>query len=428
MDYAAARAFLDRLPRYEVKPGLERVRRLLDAVGRPERTSRAIHVAGTNGKGSVVAMLASVLHRAGFRVGRYTSPELVDFRDRVVVDGAWISEEALALGVDRLQEAIDAGDPASQFEAITALAFDHFARLGVDLAVIEVGLGGRFDATNVVSPILTVLTNVTLDHQWILGESLEEIAWEKAGIAKAGVPLICGDLDPTVQRVVAAECARVGAEMLPSGTIDVTARETDWTSAHYTAGVSGRRLEIELPLPGRYQEENLRVVLRAVDALREKGLDIPDDAIVEGLREVTWPGRFEIVHRDPIIVLEGAHNPAGAERLAADIVARVPDPARRHLLFGVLGDKNAREMLDVLGPAFGSIALCQSSSPRALPVTELRQLTAARALDTAWYHSVAEALEGILPTLCKADVLVVAGSLTVVAEARQGLTEERWRR
>ena len=230
------------------------------------------------------------------------------------------------------------------------------------------------------------------------------------------------------RRVVEAECARVGAEMLPAGTIDVTARGVDWTVAHHTASVSGLRLEIELQLLGGYQEENLRVALRAVEALREHGLDILDEAVVEGLRDATWPGRFEIVRRNPIVVLEGAHNLAGAERLAADIVSRVPDRAHRHLLLGVLADKDAGGMLDVLGPAFRHIALCQSSSPRALPVADLREFATARGLDVAWYHSVAEALGAILPTLCEADVLVVAGSLTVVAEARQGLTEGRWRR
>ena len=428
MNVAAAHALLDRLPRFEVKPGLERVRRLLEALDHPEQDFPAIHVAGTNGKGSVVAMLARVLVHAGLRVGRYTSPQVIDFRDRIAVNRAWIPEEALAEGVSRLQRAIAEGDTPSQFEAITALALEHFARCDVDLAVVEVGLGGRFDATNVVSPILTILTNVALDHQWILGETIEQIAWEKAGIAKAETPLLHGSLEAPARDVVLAECTAVGAESVPAESIDVERVGADWDVARYRATLSGRGIEFDLPLLGGYQKENLRIVLRAIEILREQGRRVTDEAVVEGLHAVEWPGRFEVLRRNPTVVLEGAHNVDGARRLAADIASRVPDRARRHLLFGVLEDKDAEGMLDALAPIFGRLALCESSSPRALPAAELQERAEARGLDSAWYHSLDEALAEVLPSLGEGDVLVVAGSLTVVAEARQGLMEGRWRR
>ena len=428
MTYSEVRALLDTLPRFEVKPGLERTRRLLDVLDHPEDRFPAIHVAGTNGKGSIVAMLASVLQQAGLRVGRYTSPEVLEFRDRIVVNGDWISEQELADGVSRMQGALAGEDVPSQFEAITALALEHFARHAVDIAVVEVGLGGRFDATNVVSPVLTVLSNVAIDHQWILGESLEEIAWEKAGIAKAGVPLVHGSLAAPVLKIVSGECENVGAIAVSAEDTDVVRTSVDWDAARYRATLSGRGIEIELPLLGGYQLENLRLVLRTIELLREQGLIVPDQAVVEGLRTVEWPGRFEVVRRAPTIVLEGAHNVAGARVLATDIASMVPEQAHRHVVFGVLADKDARGMLDALVPAFGRIALCQSESPRALRVRELHERAAARSLGVAWYHSVDEAMEAVLPSLGEADVLVVAGSLTVVAEARRGLMEGRWKR
>jgi len=428
MDYTSARALLDSLPRFEVKPGLERTRRLLEALGHPEERLPTIHVAGTNGKGSIVAMLASILQRAGLRIGCYTSPQVVDFRDRIVVNGEWITEQAFAGSVARMQRAIADGDTPSQFEVITALALDHFARSEVDLAVVEVGLGGRFDATNVVSPILTILSNVTLDHQWILGESLEKIAWEKAGIAKHGVPLVHGRLEESAMDVVSTECEQVGAATVATEGIDLVRTSVDWEAARYRATLAGEEIEVELPLLGGYQLENLRVVLRAIELLRDRGARVSDDALIVGLREVEWPGRFEVVQRDPTIVLEGAHNAAGARRLARDIALQVPDRSRRHLAFGALADKDAEGMLDALAPAFSEIVLCQSASPRAVPAQELHERAAARGLDATWYHSVDEALEAVIPSLGEADVLVVAGSLTVVAEARRDLMEGRWER
>jgi dihydrofolate synthase/folylpolyglutamate synthase len=214
MQYAASRALVDRLPRFEVKPGLERIVRLLSSLGHPERSFPAIHVTGTNGKGSVVAMLAAMLQCAGYRVGRYTSPDVVDFRDRICVNGGWISEAAFAAAVERMaSELFASGDLPSQFEALTAVGFEHFRARSVDVAVVEVGLGGRFDATNVVAPILTVLTNVSLDHTALLGSTVAEIAWEKAGIAKPGVPMVIGKWCPNADAVVAAECSAVGAPL-----------------------------------------------------------------------------------------------------------------------------------------------------------------------------------------------------------------------
>jgi dihydrofolate synthase/folylpolyglutamate synthase len=424
MEYREARALLDRLPRLEVKPGLSRTERLLDALGHPERDFPAVHVAGTNGKGSVVAMLDAVLRAAGYRVGRFTSPEVTDFRDRITIDGEWLPEAEWATGIERMRVAL-AGSPdcPTQFEAITALAFGAFSQHAVDVAVVEVGLGGRFDATNVVLPLVAVLCSVSLDHCSVLGESLERIAWEKAGIAKSGIPLLFGDLPPEARAVVLAECEDVGATPISAAGIDVERARVDWESATYRIALPGFPKTIELGLLGGYQRENLGLVLGAIELLRERGFDLPESAVLLGLRNVRWPGRFEVVRRNPNVVLEGAHNVAGAERLAVDIETFVPQRRDRCLLLGVLADKDVDGIGRALAVAFDRATLCASESPRALPGDRLREIVGGLFLQSTWYDSVVGALEGLVPALAVEDTLVVAGSLTVVADARRWFEE-----
>ena len=425
MDYAEARVLLDRLPRFEVKPGLERTDRLLSFLERPERQYPAIHVAGTNGKGSVVAILDAILRESGYCVGRFTSPEVLDFRDRIAIDGAWLSEGEWAEGVDRLEPALKpATDLPAQFEAITALALDAFARKDVDIAVVEVGLGGRFDATNLVEPTVTILTNVSLDHTAILGDSIEKIAWEKAGIAKPGVPWVVGALPPQAAPIVQAEARKVGAPVVSSQEMEVSVADGASPGLVLLRG-TGFPETVEFALPGVYQRENLRIALRAVQLLRERGFTISADAIEEGLRTVRWPGRLEVVRRSPDVVLDGAHNVAGARALAEEIVRWVPDAARRHLVFGVLADKDVDGILGALFPHFASVALTRSTSPRAMPTSRLAERLDGLSVPFACYDSLVEALTASLASASEDEVWVVAGSLTVVAEARQYLEGDR---
>ncbi len=424
MDYEAARALLDRLPRLEVKPGLSRTERLLGALGHPERVFPAVHVAGTNGKGSVVAMLDAVLRQAGYRAGRFTSPELIDFRDRIAIDGEWLPEAEWAAGIERIYAAlVDSPDPPTQFEAIAALAFDAFSRHAVDIALVEVGLGGRFDATNVIGPLVSVLCNVSLDHSAVLGDSIEEIAWEKAGIAKSGIPLLYGRLPPEAEGVVLAECEDVGAVPVSTAELDVERTHVDWESAMYRVARPGFPESIELGLLGGYQLENLGLVLRAIEILREREFDISETAVLAGLRSARWPGRFEVVRRRPNVVLEGAHNVVGAECLAADIETFVPERGQRHLLLGMLADKDVEGIGCALAGAFDRATLCASESPRALPVDRLSAVVVGLFLQSTWYDSVVGALEGLVPALTGEETLVVTGSLTVVAEARRWFEE-----
>ncbi len=424
MDYAEARRVLDRLPRFEVKPGLSRIERLLERLGRPERCYPAVHVAGTNGKGSVVAMIDAVLRRAGYRTGRFTSPELIDFRDRIAIGGSWLSEEGWADGVDRIRDALgEATDPPTAFEATAAVAFDTFARSGIDLAIVEVGLGGRFDATNLARPIVSVLTNVSIDHQEVLGGTIADIAWEKAGIAKPDVPMVYGELSVDAEAVVRGECERVGAPAIPAAALPVARVNVNWKRARYRIDRAGLPAEVDLGLLGGYQRDNLRLVLGAIEQLRRRGIDVPDVAVREGLAAAHWPGRFEVVRRHPHVVLEGAHNVAGAQRLAEDIELFVPAREKRHLLLGVLADKDAEGIGRALGGAFDRAFLCASSSDRALPVQRLYERIGGLFERAIEYDAVVDALEDQLPALSPGDALVVAGSLTVVSEARRWLEE-----
>lgn len=425
MTYEQARQYLDRFPRFEVKPGLARIRQILNVMDHPHLAYPTIHVGGTNGKGSVVAMLDSVLRSAGFIVGRFTSPEVIDFRDRIVVNGEWISEEDLAAGVEGMASAIEMLDEIpSQFEVIAALAFQHLARSGIDIAVIEVGLGGRFDATNVVRPELAILTNVTLDHQAILGNTVEAIAWEKAGIAKPEVPFLTGNLPLSVLEVVRAECEQVGAILKLLADIHVKRLSRNWDAAVYQVECAGDIREIAIPLIGSAQLDNLRLVLGAIAELRSRGFEISDEAVVEGLRSVHWPGRLEVIRKRPTVLLDGAHNPAAVRALASDVIDLIPNPEHRFLLYGTLADKDVDASLATLRDVFPAIGLCAPNNPRALPVASSVKKAQRYFQRITQYHLLSEGMESWLAQAKAEDVLVITGSLTVVGEARHWLMEE----
>jgi dihydrofolate synthase / folylpolyglutamate synthase len=404
-------AYLKQLPHTEVKPGLERIQALLERVGNPHERLQAVHIGGTNGKGSVAVMIASVLQRAGYRVGLYTSPHLISYCERIQINGAPIAEDEFAHIADELMPIADAmADKPTQFEFMTALAFLYFLRQKIDIAVIEVGLGGRFDATNVITPMVSVLTNVELDHTDLLGETLEQIAWEKAGIAKRGVPLVTGERKPNALEVIARECAAVGAPLIPARQ---RARRTDFTWEYQEFEVWGEG-KVRMKLLGGYQRENLNVALEALEVLRQS-LKIPHEALVRGLEQASWPGRFEVVQREPYIILDGAHNPHAARALRED-VRRYRERYALHksaLLFGVLRDKAYQTMAEILFPDFDEIVLVKPDSPRALePRALLSWAPAAKICDT-----ISEGLD--VARASGAELICVTGSLYVIGAAKR---------
>jgi dihydrofolate synthase/folylpolyglutamate synthase len=369
-------------------------------------------------------MLAAILQCAGYRVGRYTSPDLVDFRDRICVNGEWISETAFATAVERMvPELFASGDLPSQFEALTAAGFEHFRVRFVDIAVVEVGLGGRFDATNIVAPVLTVLTNVSLDHTALLGSTVAEIAWEKAGIAKPSIPMLIGELHPSAEAVVTAECSAVGAPLRRTAVrVEREASASPASASSYL--VEGDDLLprlVELPLLGVYQLDNLRLALTCVLLLRERGWCIPLDAVAAGLASVRWPGRWEVMREKPTVLLDGAHNVAAASIVAQGMVEWEPDREHRALLLGVLRDKDVAGIVGALAPHFDRIGVVASSSPRALDSDELALYVEKHVERCIRYDSVEEGVRDLVRGADPRDTILVTGSLTVVAEARRAL-------
>jgi dihydrofolate synthase/folylpolyglutamate synthase len=391
-----------------MRPGLERIEGLLAALGHPEDRYALVQVGGTNGKGSIAAILAAILKAAGRRVGLYTSPHLCSFRERIRVDGEAIVPDAVVDGVDALGTLIARHD-ATMFEATTALALDHFAREAVDVAVLEVGLGGRLDATTVGRPAATVLGPIDLDHQAYLGQTLPEIAGEKAAIVRSGVALSSAQA-PEVAEVIARRAAAVGVPLLVEGRdlgVVVEARGLDGQRISCT-GPGWRIADVRLSMLGAFQPAN---ALLAVATARV--LDVPEAPIRAGAARARWPGRFEIVGRDPFLVLDGAHNPAGARALARSL-GETFGGASVTFVLGVSEDKDAAAILATLAPLAARIVLTRASNPRA---ADPRALAAALPPGTSAEVAAtpAEALR-IAMRGDGTDVVCIAGSLFLLGD------------
>jgi len=395
-----------------MRPGLERIEALLDAVGRPEQTFTIAQVGGTNGKGSISAMLAAILQAAGRRVGLYTSPHLRHYRERIRVNGRPISEADFVDGVEALGTLIARLD-VTVFEAGTALALDHFCRERVDVAVLEVGLGGRLDATTIGKPRVEVIGPIDYDHQHELGDTLALIATEKAAIIRSGVAFSARQ-DPEAAAVIERRAALVGVPLLQEGR-DLHVTPLGFTLAAQRLDLTGpswRLADAACGLLGVFQPGN---ALLAAAAARELGAD--DAAIRAGLQGARWPGRFQIFRQDPLVILDGAHNPAGARALAGSLQAYFPGRPVTFVI-GVMVDKDAGGILAALRPLAARFIFTASQNPRAAAPGTLRALlpTAAR-VDTA--SSPSEALA--MATAEATDGIVcVAGSLSVIGDVLAG--------
>jgi dihydrofolate synthase/folylpolyglutamate synthase len=393
-----------------MRPGLERIEMLLEALGNPERRYTLAQVGGTNGKGSTAAMLAAILKAAGRRVGLYTSPHLVSFRERIRVDGEAIAEDDVADGFDAIATLVARVD-ATMFEATAALALDHFAREAVEVAVLEVGLGGRLDATTVGVPAVSVIARIDLDHQEVLGGTLAAIAAEKAAIIRAGVAIAAAQA-PEASAVLIDRAAATGVPLLLEGRdLSLRVRARDLAGQTLDLAGPGWRLDgARIPLLGTFQPSN---ALLAAAAARVLG--VGPEAIRAGLARARWPGRFEVLrYRDRQVVLDGAHNPAGARALAASLAEWFADTPLT-LIFGALRDKDAAGMLAPLAARARRIILTASSSPRAAVPAELRAHLppGSATVETAATPGEALALAERAP---RTPVLCVAGSLSLVGD------------
>jgi dihydrofolate synthase/folylpolyglutamate synthase len=351
-----------------MRPGLGPIQALLDAVGNPESRMRLVQIGGTNGKGSASAMVAAMLRAAGVRTGLYTSPHLRSVRERIRVDGRCIAEDDVADGVDALGTLFARLD-ATVFEATTALALDHFARAGVEVAVLEVGLGGRLDATTVGHPQVTALTRIDYDHQALLGDTLARIAWDKAHIIRSGVA-VSARQDPEAEAPIVARAAALSVPLLLEGReLSVSVREASLDGQRLDLGGPDWRIEdARCALLGPHQPSNALV---AVVAARVLGAG--EAAIRRGLAEVRWPGRFQVLPGSPTVILDGAHNPGGARALAASLRAYFPGRPVTFVL-GISGDKDQAGILGALLPLAEHVVFTAADSPRAADPETLREL------------------------------------------------------
>jgi dihydrofolate synthase/folylpolyglutamate synthase len=421
-DFESSLSYLYGLQSHGIKPGLSRTTTLLGALGNPQTLFQVFHIAGTNGKGSTAAMLASILGRQGYRVGLYTSPHLVNFTERIRVDDSPIPDERLLGLTDTIRRIAESQVPEGPtfFEAATAMAFAYFAEAGVQYGVIEVGLGGRFDATNVVSPHVSVITTIGLDHQQYLGHSLEEIAREKAGIIKTGAPIILGRLGEGPASMIRTMAMQCSAPAFSLGTDFDMAGESPARFSY--RGLRQNYEELTCALDGRHQLDNAACALAALEAARGRGTVIADDAIREGLRLVRWPGRLELVGRAPDILLDGAHNPQAAEALAAHLMKNraSSSPGRLVMVIGMMKDKDHRAVLSRLAavPRLSRIILTRAAHPRAAAPEDLAHHAADLGLPVQTAATVQEALSCARSMAGPADTICVTGSLLVVGETK----------
>ena len=369
MDYQEALAYIHAVHWQGHKPGLDRTRALLAALGDPHKGLRFVHVAGTNGKGSTAAMLDSCLRCAGYRVGLFTSPYINRFNERIQVDGVPIPDGDLVRLVEQVRPAASAmADVPTEFELITALGMLYFARERCDIVVLEVGLGGALDSTNVIDPpACAVITALGMDHVQELGPTLADIAAAKAGIIKPGSPVVSYGGAPEADRVIADAAAACGAPLTVADFARLTLRG---------AGLEGQTFDYDgltgltLPLLARYQPRNAVVAIEALRALRARGWQIPDSAIRQGLAQVRWPGRFELLRRDPPFLLDGSHNAHGMRATADSLRALFPGE-KFVFLVSIMADKDADEMLRLLLPLAKGFVTVTAPSPRAIPASEL---------------------------------------------------------
>jgi dihydrofolate synthase/folylpolyglutamate synthase len=435
MNYEAAVRYLLSLGRELAAPtqaaaakfDLENITILAERLGRPDRAYPSAHIAGTNGKGSTAAFLESMLRRAGFRTGLNTSPHLEKINERIRVNGEEISDDAFAETFTRIQalneELLAAGKLRAHptyFECVTAMAFEYFARARVEFGVFEVGLGGRLDATNILTPVISIITRVDFDHENFLGHSLAEIASEKAGIIKPSVPLVLAEQRPEVLEVIRARARELGCPIIETAKAFRT--EKEWmengcSRARVTEIESGWSLEIVPRLPGKFQIQNSLNAVAAVRYLQKRGYRISDEAIAQGIAEAVWPGRLEKLQSSPDVYLDGAHNPSAARELAAFLEQNLAG-RKVWLVFGALRDKAVDEIAGVLFPHAAEVIFTQPRTTRAISVAQLAEITAHHAVHFTVIPEPEAALEFALDQADANDAVIVAGSLYLVGQLR----------
>ena len=433
MDYQQALDYIFGYTDYEKVPmphdpafyDLRRVEELLAQLDSPHLKAKSVHIGGTNGKGSTAAMVASVLTASGYTTGLYTSPHLNTIRERFRVDGELITEEEFTSVVARLRPEVEKVNEKATygelttFELLTALAFAYFKLKGVYFQVMEVGMGGKFDATNVIQPEVCVITSISLDHTEVLGNSLAEIAVEKAGIIKPNSVAVLSPQTDEVVRVIEEACLKQRVELVRVGR-DITWQSLSFDDKQQLLQVKGRleSYKLSIPLIGHYQAENAATAVATLEVLAAKGVNISRDSIISGLAQVRWAGRLQILSHHPLLVVDGAHNPDSARKLKQSL-AEYFDFDRAILIMGASSDKNADGMVSELAPLFDEVIVTRSRHPRAMEPNQLEDEFKRHGVKTRRVEAVPEALSLAMSIAGAQDLICVTGSLFVVAEVME---------
>jgi len=431
MDYQQALDYIYSFIDYEKMPrprdaanyDLRRMEELLGRLDNPQLQAKSVHIAGSKGKGSVATMVASVLTASGYTTGLFTSPHLHSFNERIKVGGELISEAELASLVERLKPEVEAVNrkatygQLTTFELMTALAFTYFELKGVDCQVIEVGLGGRLDATNVIQPDVCIITSISFDHTEVLGNTLAEITAEKAGIIKPNSIVVASPHIDEVDRVIEQTCLSCHAELIRVGS-DVTWQSLGFDSSRQSLRVAGRlaSYELSIPLLGQHQLENAATAVAALEVLAEKGFHISGDSITKGLAQVDWPGRLQVLNRRPLIVVDGAHNPDSARKLKQSL-EQYFDFDRAILIIGVSSDKDIAGIVTELVPLFDKVIVTHSAHPRAMATAPIVAEFSKHGVEAQETDDISTALSLALTLTGEKDLICVTGSLFVVAGA-----------
>lgn len=415
--YQESLGYLFGLQKHGIKFGLNSTENMLAQVGSPHRGLRCIHVGGTNGKGSTAAMLSSILRRHGFRVGLYTSPHLVRFTERFRINDEEVSPERMLDIFERIHKVLNDREPPTFFEMTTAMGLLYFAEEQVDWAIVEVGMGGRLDATNVITPKVSVITNVALDHQEFLGSTLAAIAREKAGIIKDGVPVVTGARQPLVQGILKATSFKHRAPLFSLGADFRVRRNGDGTFQYQ--GLKRRFPSLGLNLTGLHQFYNASLAIAALEVLEQsEALSLDASALQEGLDHVRWPARLEVLQQKPLIVLDGAHNAQGAESLR-DALKQCFSYERLHLVLGIMADKDIRGILRRLLPLAETAIFTQPRYVRASTADNLRKLARPYIQKHYVVPDPAAAIEQAKLLAGPDDLICITGSLYFAGEVKQ---------
>lgn len=422
MTYKEARVYLDDVSKYGSVLGLDTIRNLLQELGNPQDDLCFVHIAGTNGKGSVLAYTSTILSEAGYRTGRYVSPTVVSYLERIQVDGNWISEQKFAELTEKIQKAIVRMEANGQhqptvFEIETAIAFLYFREMECDIAVLETGLGGELDATNIIKKTkASVFTSISMDHMGFLGNTITEIAEKKAGIMKPGCPAVSSVQQKEVREILRNKARALGCPLSFVDKEQITVLSESYRGQVFTYKKSG---DIEIALAGEHQAENAAAAYEVIEELRLQGYRIPEEAAEEGFRKTKWPGRFTCIHEEPIFMIDGAHNENAARRLSAS-VKKYFSGKRLILIVGVFKDKEYEKMAEIMAPLAEVIYTVDlPDEERSLPKEQLKTAVSRYCSQSYAASSITSAVQSAYQEAGKEDVILAFGSLSYMGQMIQ---------